>query len=381
MKFLPLIWSGLWRKPVRTGLILFQVAMVFALFGILQGMKSGVERAVANTRADILIVLPAVFGGAPLPIAYRERLQSMQGVKLVSYADAITTTYQRPTQVVGVFAVAPDDVWEYLDPQLFQILPKDMEALKRSRTGALMSADIGRKYGWHIGDRVPLMSPTLQSNGSGTWYFDIVGLVTDHEFGEGGLIVTNYDYLDQARAQNKGTVRNFYVLADDPRHAAALAERIDHAFANSSNETRTMSFREGAQQGMRAIGDLNFGIRAIIGAAVVALLFSTATMMMQTIRERTAEFAVLKTLGFTDRAVFLSVTAEGLLMCVVGALVGLGLAWAIFPFAAKFVSNLAMPVEVIGYGMIGAVLVALLSSALPAARAARLHVVEALAAR
>jgi putative ABC transport system permease protein len=381
MKYLPLIWSGLWRKPVRTGLILFQVAMVFALFGILQGMKSGVERAVANTRADILIVFPALFGGTPLPIAYRERLQSIPGVKLVSYADSITTTYQRPTQTVGVFAVAPDGVWEYLDPQLFQILPKDLEALQRSRTGALMSADIGKKYGWHIGQRVPLTSPTLQSNGSGTWYFDIVGMVTDREFGEGSLIVTNYDYLDQARAKNKGTVRNFYVLADDPKHASALAERIDHAFANSSNETRTISLREGAQQSMRAIGDLNFGIRAILGAAVVALLFSTATMMMQTIRERTAEFAVLKTLGFTDRAVFLNVTAEGLLVCVVGALAGLGLACAIFPFAAKFISNLSMPLAVIGFGVIGAVLVALVSSALPAARAARLKVVDALAAR
>jgi len=381
MKFLPLIWAGLWRKPARTWLILLQVALVFALFGILQGMKSGVEQAVADTRADILMVIPAVAGAAPLPVADYQQLQQVSGVKHVSYADGFMSTYRLPTQGVYVFGLSRDDVWETMDPQLFQISPRDLHALQARRTGALISADIGRKYGWHVGDRIPLTSSTLQADGSGHWYFDIVGMFIDHEFGEGSLIVTNYDYLDAARVKNKGTVRNFYVLAADPHAASALAERIDRLFANSADATRTFSFREGAEQSMRAIGDLNFGIRAIVGAALVALLFSTTTLMMQTIRERTAEFAVLKTLGFTGPALFVGVTCEGLLLCVSGALLGLGLAAAVFPYAAKFVSNLSMPRIVIAYGLLGALPVALLSSALPALRAARQPVVDALAGR
>ncbi len=191
----------------------------------------------------------------------------------------------------------------------------------------------------------------------------------------------NYHYLDDARAINKGTVRNFYAVAADPKRAGALSETIDAAFANSSVETRTASFRENAQQQMRSIGDLNFAIRSILSAVLVALLFSTSTMMMQTIRERTPELAVLKSLGFTDRAVFLMVLAEALVTCVAAALIGLALAMGVFPYASKFMAGLAMPTVVIASGVIGAVFVALISAAVPAFRAARLQVVDALAGR
>src|SRR5579863_6240979 len=104
MKFLPLIWSGIWRKPGRTALILLQVTVAFALFGVLQGLKTGVERSVANTRADILFVGPSDFGGSPLPLSYIDRLRSIAGVKAVSLADGVLGTYQKPDQ--GVFALA-----------------------------------------------------------------------------------------------------------------------------------------------------------------------------------------------------------------------------------------------------------------------------------
>jgi putative ABC transport system permease protein len=381
VKYLPLIWSGIWRKPGRTVLILLQVALAFALFGVLQGMKTGVDHAIAATRADVLFVGPSDFGGAPLPLAYLERIRSLAGMKDVSFADGFLGTYQKPTQAVFALAVEPSDIWVTAVPTLFEILPKDLEALAKTRDGALITQDIGRKYGWHIGERIPLTSNTLKSNGSGTWTFQIVGTVTDHEPGEGGLIVINYAYLNEARAFNKGTVRNFYAVISDPQHAADMSDTIDRLFANSSNETKTISFREIAQQQIRSIGDLNFLIRSIISAVLVALLFSITTMMMQTVRERTAEFAVLKTLGFAGRAMFLLVVAEGMIVCVIAALMGLALALGVFPYAAKFIPGLSMPLAVIGFGLIGAVLVAVISAALPASRAARLHVVDALAGR
>ncbi len=381
MKYLPLIWTGIWRKPGRTVLVLLQVALAFALFGVLQGMKMGMDHAIAETRADVLFVGPADFGGAPLPLAYLERIRSLPGIKDVSFADGLLGTYQRPTQAVYALAMPPSDMWVTAVPTLFQILPKDLEALARTRDGALITPDIGKKYGWHIGDRIPLTSNTLKSDGSGTWTFQIVGTFTDHEPGEAGLIVVNYAYLDEARVSNKGTVRNFYAIISDPKRAAEMSDTIDRVFANSSNETKTASFRENAQQQMRSIGDLDFLIRSIISSVLVALLFSITTMMMQTIRERTAELAVLKTLGFSGRAVFLLVVSEGVVVCVVAALLGLALAMGVFPYAAKFIPGLSMPLAVIGFGVIGAVLVALISASLPASRAARLHVVDALAGR
>jgi putative ABC transport system permease protein len=381
VKYLPLLWSGIWRKRGRTILVLLQVAIAFALFGVLQGMKTGMDRAVAKTRADLLIVTPSEFGGSPLPLAYLDRLQSIPGMQSVDFADGFLGTYQKPTQPVYVLAIRPTELWVTLVPEMFQVTPKDLEALKETRDGALITADIGKKYGWHVGDRIPLTSTTLQSDGSGTWSFQIVGTFTDHEPGEAGFIVGNYDYLDQARTLNKGTVRNFYAVVADPKRAAEMSDSIDRAFGNSSNETKTTPLRELAQQQLRAIGDLNFLIRSVVGAVLVALLFSITTMMMQTIRERTPEFAVLKTLGFGDRPIFLLVVGECLLICILAALAGLALATGVFPYAGKFVPGLSMPLSVVGFGIAGAVVVALITAVPPALRAARLQVVDALAGR
>jgi putative ABC transport system permease protein len=381
VKYLPLIWFGIWRKPGRAALILLQVAVGFALFGVLQGMKSGVERSIANTRADVLYVSPGVFGGTPLPISYTDRLRSIPGVKTALVADGIPTSYQNPKQFVYVLGIVPTDDYLTLLPDILQVEPQALHALRDTRNGALITEDIGKRYGWHIGDRIPLTSSVLKSDGSGTWDFQIVGMMTDHEAGEGSVIVTNYTYLDESRMTNKGTVRNFYVVAADPMHAGEVSSAIDRAFLNSPNETQTQSFRELREQQLQSIGNLDFAIRSIVSAVLVALLFSTATMMMQTIRERTPELAVLKTLGFGDRSVFVMVVVEGMVICVVGALVGLALAMGVFPYASKFVPGLAMPTVVIGIGLLGAVFIALISAALPASRAARLQVVEALAGR
>jgi putative ABC transport system permease protein len=381
VKFLPLIWSGIWRKPGRTALVLLQVTVAFALFGVLQGMKSGMDEAVARSRADVLFVAPDAFGGAPLPLAYGNRLKSIPGARGVTFADGLMATYQKPDQPVYVLAIEVSDAWLTLAPEIFKVAPSDLDALRRTRTGALISADIAKKYGWHVGDRIPLTSTTLQGNGSASWVFDVVGTFTAHEIGEAGYIVANYAYLDEARALNKGTVRNFYVVASDPRQAATIGESIDRAFANSPVGTRTASFRENAQLQLQAIGNLGFAIRAIVSAVLVALLFSTSTMMMQAIRERTPELAVLKTLGFADRALLVMVNAEAMVVCIAAALLGLSLAMLLFPFAAKFVPGLSMPPSVIAAGVAGAILVALVSAAVPSLRAARLQVALALTAR
>jgi putative ABC transport system permease protein len=381
MKFLPLLWSGIWRKPVRTALIFLQVCVVFALFGVLQGMKTGMDRAIANTRADVLYVGPAVFGGAPLPIAALSRLQSIPGVKTTSFNFGMLTFYQQPTQSVYVLAIPPIDLFRTLDPERFIVEPKDLEALRKTRTGVLITADVGKKYGWRIGDKIPLTSSTLQTNGSSTWTFDVVGTVTYRHQDQANWVFANYAYIDEARALNKGTVGHFYAIASDPKQAANVSDAIDRAFANSASPTRTASFRELAQQSMQSLGDLNFAIRSILSAVLVALVFSMATMMMQTVRERTPELAVLKTLGFGNRAVFLLIAAESLLVCIAASLAGLALAWIAFPLAAKYIPGLSMPRVVVAFGILGAVLVALTSVSVPALRAARLNIVDALAGR
>jgi putative ABC transport system permease protein len=379
MKFLPLIWSGIWRKPVRTALIFLQVCVAFALFGVLQGMKTGMDRAIANTPADVLYVGPAVYGEPPLPIADLSRLQSIPGVKAASFNQGMLTFYQKPTQPVYVLGIQPSDLMRTMLPEEFIVRPKDLEALRKTRTGILITADIGRKYGWHIGDEIPLISSTLQTNGSATWTFDIVGMATLNLRDEGVYVFANYNYIDEARALNKGTVGHFYAIASDPKQAAAVSDAIDNAFANSASPTHTESFREFAQEDVQSLGDLNFTIRSILSAVLVALVFSTTTMMMQTVRERTPELAVLKTLGFGDRMIFLLVAAESLLVCVIASLAGLALAWITFPLAGKYMPGLSMPMVVVELGIVGSVCMALISVSVPGLRAARLKIVDALA--
>jgi len=381
MRFLPLIWSGLWRKPGRTILIFLQVAVAFALFGVLQGLKTGVEELIAKARADLLIVHSRASSIAEgLPLGLIEQIRSVPGVKVVIPVELTGAIYQKPAQRLGVVAVRPDENWQ--DAFTFHLSPEADAAFRKSRTAALMMDPLAKKYGWKVGERIPLKSNTLQRTGSGDWTFDIVGTFTDSDLGGGfEKILINYTYFDEARATGKGTVNHFNVVVTDPHLAVAVSEGIDKRFANSAHETRTESLRELAQQQMQSIGDLNFLIRAVVGAVLVALLFATATMMMQSIRERTPELAVLKTVGFSNRTMFLLVLAEALIVCVAGALFGLALANLVFPFASRFVPGLSMPWVVVVIGLGAAMLVALISASLPAARAARLQVVAALAER
>ncbi len=380
MKYLPLLWSGIWRKPTRTTLIILQVAVAFALFGVLQGMKSGVDRVVADARADLLVVHSRVSFADSLPLAYLKRIESVPGVELVGIVDGLDATYQKPTQPVGVVAANLSQAW--VADNVIAVSPQALRAFEQTRTGALITSGLAEEYGWKAGDRIPLLSPTQQSNGSGSWLFDVVGTFVDKLDVQGNdFILIHYDYLDAARQANKSTAARYIVVLSDPKQAVTVADAIDRQFANSSNQTQTDSFRELAQSQMQAIGNLNFVIRSVIAAVLFASLFSTATLMTQSIRERSPELAVLKTVGFTDGTVFALVVAESMAMCFAAAVLGLSLAEMAFPIAAKRVPGIAMPLGVVEVGLATSLLVAVLSVAAAAVRAAKLEAVSALAVR
>ncbi|TLY75285.1 MAG: FtsX-like permease family protein, partial [Gammaproteobacteria bacterium] len=202
------------------------------------------------------------------------------------------------------------------------------------------------------------------------------------DFGGGGdKIIMSLPYYDEARATGRGTVNHINVSVTDPNLAVPVADAIDRLSANSSHETKTESIRELAQQQVQQIGDFDFLIRAVVSAVLAALLFAIATMMVQSVHERTSELAVLKTIGFTDRAVFMLILAEALSVCILAGAFGLALATAALPIAARVVTGLSMPKITLAIGLGFAVLVALISAAVPALFAARLRVSTALAER
>jgi putative ABC transport system permease protein len=382
MKFLPLVWAGLWRRPGRTALTMISVISAFVLFGVLQGFTAGLDKLVTNAHADVLVTQSQVSNIDPLPVAMAPDIGRLPGVKVVAKILFFGGPYRGPNDFIPAIAADPDEA-RALDDQL-QVTPAQWAALKATRSGALVSSDFARLHGMKVGDRVPL-KPNFWTNKDGQhlWPIDIVGVYPedprDNLFGQ--AVIINYDYVDQSRGANPGTVNVFDVRIADPRQAPVTAAAIDRLFVNSGHATRTFSERQLAQESVSRIGQVGLAVRLITGAVFFALLFSVGAVMIQSARERTGEFAVLKTLGFTDWALLGLILSETMMFCLTAAAVGLGLSTALFPIVVKAIQFNLTAGPMMGVGLAVAVLLALATGAIPAWRASRLSIVDALAGR
>ncbi len=377
MKYLLLVWSGVWRKRMRAALILLQVTIAFSLFGVLQGLDTGIKQAVAKAHANRLYVLSRVSSGDSLPSSLLPDIRRVPGVIAVTYQGFIGGTYQNPEQQIGANAVDAAS-FARIFPEIV-IPPAQLRTLISTRTGAIVGDQLAKKYGWKLGQRIPMQSPLTQRDGSREWSFDIVGFFSVPEDPDrANYMIINYTYLNEAREANRDTVGGFVVQIDDPKRSASIGHDIDTLFANSSHETRTQSESDLASTQVQRIGDIDFLAHAVTAAAFFALLFSTGALMMQSIRERTSELAVLKTVGFPDRGVMALILSEALLSCLLGAAIGLTIAALLLPRARQLIGVGAVPGIVVALGFGFAVLLAFVSGAIPAWRGLRLQVATAL---
>lgn len=380
MKYLPLIWAGIWRKRSRALLMLLQIASAFVLFGVLQGLDAGVEHAIAQAHGDRLYIASRVAMGDPLPLSMLARIQSIPGVEYVIERANFGGTYQRASQQLPVIAINAAKFFQmYVEAKTS---PGAVRALEHDRTGAIVGALTMRKYGWRIGDHVVIDAAVPRRNGSHAWSFDIVGTynVADHPTDSVALLA-NFAYINASRLTNRDHV-NFYVAKiASPRDAGAVSLAIDNAFANSAHETRTQSGAELAVTQTQQLGDINFIAHAVVGAVFFALLLATAALMMQSLRERIPELAVLKTLGFSDAGVLALVLTESVVFCIVAAAIGLAIGAALLPLARRYISVALVPGVVFAEGIACAIVLAVVGAWIPAHRAARLQVVDALAGR
>jgi putative ABC transport system permease protein len=378
VKYLPLVWAGLWRRRLRTIFTLLSIVVAFLLFGLLQGVDSAFDDVARKGHDDRLLTNNISF--LPLPLAALDRIQALPGVAKVSYAAQFLAYFQDPKNPVAPIAVDPKRWFPVYGE--WQVPSGAVDELARNRTGAIIGVTLARKYGWKVGDRVPLRSTTLKKDGSGDWVFDIVGIYEDPELraGENNFLI-NFDYFDEARAVGKGTVLQYEVVVGNAKDATNLSTVLDGVFANSSNPTRTQSERENIQSALGQAGDINFFVDILIFAVFFTLLFLTLNTMMQSVRERVPELAVLKTLGFSDEGVLSLVLTESLLLCGFGALLGLTAAATVFPSLVPFFGGVGLSPAVVALGALAAVALALVSGLPPAWRARRLAIVDALADR
>jgi putative ABC transport system permease protein len=380
MKYLPLVWAGIWRKRSRTILMLLQIASAFVLFGVLQGFNAGIKRTIAEQHGDRLYVGSKVAFGNALPTGMLPKIQSIRGVERVTERASFGGTYQKPDQFVSCAAIDADTFFKIYDE--VEASPAAIAALERDRTGAIAGILTMRKYGWKVGEHIVLQSPVARTGGSRDWGFDIVGTFDVKTAGDSanGLIV-NFAYLNDSRARGKDHVDMYVAKIDNAANAGTISLAIDNTFANSSNETHTQSEAELAAAQVQQAGDLQFIVHAVIGAVLFALLLATGALMMQSLRERIPELAVMKTIGFTDRRMLAVLLAESVTFCVAAAAIGLAIGSAVLPLARKEVGIATVPGLVFAQGIACAVALAIVAAWIPARRGSRLQVVDALAGR
>jgi putative ABC transport system permease protein len=376
MKHFPLVLLALLRKPVRTLLSAVALIVAFLLFGLLQGVNAAFQNAIQTQKLDRLFVDSRFIGA--LPVSYRERIEKVPGVAEVAQIVFIPGHVQDPRN--NVLAVATDALnWLSIRPE-YQIAPEQVQALTRTRDGAIVGQYHVQTFGWKIGDRVSIRSPIPRKDGRPEWSFQVVGIYANSEaVRPERFFLTNYEYLEESRTDGHGLVSRYLLKIEDLRYAARVARDIDTQFANSPAPTRTQTEQEMAQSQAAGLGDLSFFTASVLATVAFTLLALTGHTMTESVRERTAELAVLKTLGFSDGRVMLMVVAEAILLCVVAAAIGLVLAWLLFPVAKRYVPVGNFPLAVLLQGIACAALVGVASAAYPAWRALRLQPARALA--
>jgi putative ABC transport system permease protein len=326
------------------------------------------------------------FPGTPLPRSYFEQIKTVPGVELITEVSNLFGYYREPDSGVAAVITRPDvwlaarPGWEYSEEQLQHVL--------QTPSAALITDQLASRTGIKVGDRFTVHSPTMRKDGTQDWTFEIGGIMSRPGQSDAFnyFLLANWSYFDEARATANGTVGRYLLRIDDPTRSTQISRAIDEMFRNSSAPTQTRSEQAVVESRLADIGDVNFFTRAIIAAVFFALLLLTANSMMQSVRERTAEIGVLKSLGFSDLRVLMLVLVEALLLMLGSAALGLVASALIFPqFAGYLVLSMdgvsTMPLTVVLLGFGSAAAAALLSAAIPAWRARRLSVTAALAAR
>jgi len=383
VKFLPLLWAGLWRRRGRAILTLLSIVNAFLLLGLLNSFTSGLDNVAGESRADQLITRSKINMMEPMPVSLTQQIRAVPGVESVTPLILFPTIIEN--QLQGPIGLGVDVAQYFAANRELSISRDALAAMAQTRTAAIISPALAEQYGWKVGDRVPLRSALWANrDGSRTWPIDIVGIYKSTDStsgGGGGAVILNYAYIDEGRASGKGTANWFALRTADPSRSAAVGEAIDRLFENSPYETKTSTSQQLAQDQIRQIGDIGFVVNAIVGAVFFALLFYVGAVMVQSVRERTPELAVLKALGFTDRAILILIVAESLLFCIFAAMIGLLIAYVLFPLATSAIGFPLAPQGVVLRGLVLAIALALLSGLPPALRAMRLTVVEGLAGK
>ncbi len=377
MKFRGLIFANLFRKKIRFSLTIGSFAVALFLFGLLAVVRGAFSQGVEVAGADRLVVINRVSIIQPLPLSYRERILQLRGVKMITFANWFGGVYQDERNFFPQFAIDIENQRKVY-PEL--IVPEDQwQTFVKDRQGTIVGAATAKRFGWKIGDRIPLKSSFLP----GPWEFNLDGIYHGQRRQDDETqFWFQWNYLEERVPDRlKGQIGWYVLRVENPDDSVRIAKEVDELFANSPHETRTETEKAFAAGWVKQMGNIEFLILSIGGVVFFTLLLVTGNTMAIAVRERTAELAVLKAVGYSDRFVLLLVLAESLLIAILGGALGLGLA-KLFTLGGDPTRGLLpffyLPLKAIISGLGVALAVGVASGLLPAVGAMRLRVVDAL---
>jgi len=388
MKYLHLVWASLFRRKTRTLLTLVSIIAAFLLFGLLDAVRISFDQAGQSANGARRLQTGARLSFIqPLPASLESQIAAIPGVKRVTYANWFGGAYQDPHNQVFTFAVPPN----YLDlfPEIV-VTAAERKAFAETRIGALVGEQLAQRFKWKVGDKIPLQSTIFpDKSGSKNWPFEVVGILHASDKKTGGffdqMLLLHWKYFDETTPYNRGAVGWYVSELADVNQGDRVAKAIDALSANSDHETRTQSEQAASASWMKQLADIGLIVGSIMGAVFFTLLLLSGNTMMQAVRERTSELAVLKTIGFSDRSVLAMVLAESILLLVLGGMLGIALAQAVVPLiVAGSGGVLNLPRVGASSWALGLALmlaIGLIVGALPATSAMRLRIVDALAGR
>jgi putative ABC transport system permease protein len=385
MKFLPIVWRNLMRRKFRTFFTIGAIFFAFLLFGVLMAIRAAFSMGVDMAGQERLMVIDKVSIINPLPASYEGRIRQIEGVTDITHANWFGGYYQDVRNQFATFATDPES-WLRIYSKEFELPEDQKKAFFADRTGAIVGADTARKYGFKVGQRVPIQGTIYRRPDGGPWEFTIDGIYDSKIKGADKTnLIFNYQFLRETIPERSGfrDRYNWYVFTiDNPDRAPEIAAKIDALFANSPSETKTNTEKAFVSDWAKQIGDIGKIMMWIVAMAMFTILLVSGNTMAQAIRERTNELAVLKTLGFGDGRILSMVLLESLVIALVGGGLGLLLSYTFITLTGDPTHGLLpafyfpTPSVVAGIVLVGVLGIA--SGFLPAWQASRLRIVDAL---
>jgi len=380
---LVLIRKNLFRKKLRAILMIVSILIAFAIFGVLASFERAFNAGQDRAAADRLVVVNKINFTQPLPISYYNRVAAIDGVREVSHLNWFGGYYQDPRNFLIVMAVEPESYMKLYDSD-FIIAPDARAAFIRERTGALVGERMMAKWGWKVGDHIPISSNIYsQKNGSHTWDFTIVGTFAGRTAQiDTNVMLLQYAYFDETRSFGKDQIGWLALRTSSPAANDQVTKAIDQMFANSPYETATDTEKAFNKAFAAQLGNIALIVGLVVGAAFVTILMIVGNTMVMTVRERTREIGVLKTLGFSGGRILCMVLGESILLALIGGLPGLGIAFLVIANMREslmtFVPTLALPPDIAAAAVGLMLTLGILTGLVPAFNAMRLKIVTAL---